>query len=66
MIDMASFERQLFLLFDATGAEGQGYTYATLDDSKIQLQPCFALGYYRFAISDYYHAIRQGEKPVLP
>jgi hypothetical protein len=63
MIDLADFERQVFAMFDAPGHEGKTFADVTTPDDRLRLQPCFALGAYRFAVATYYHAVRQ-EQPV--
>ncbi|MBK8816568.1 MAG: putative DNA-binding domain-containing protein [Methylococcaceae bacterium] len=67
MIDLASFERQLFVLFDAPGHE-EKYMLAdaTVPDRLLQLQPCFDLGDYRFPVAGYYHQVRKGSDPLFP
>jgi len=49
MIDLARFERQLFLLYDAPGAEGGTPAYPDIPDQRVGLQPAVALGRFRFA-----------------
>jgi hypothetical protein len=66
MIDLARYERQLFVLFDAPGQEGQPFATADTPDSALRLQPCFALGAYRFPVAEYYHAVRAKSAPALP
>lgn len=66
MVDLAHFERQLFVLFDAPGVEQTGYASEDFSDEDISLQPCLVLASYQFAVADYYHAVRRGEKPALP
>lgn len=66
MIDLARYERQLFVLFDAPGHEGQRFATWDTPDTDLRLQPCFALGAYRFPVADYYHAVRRKTDPALP
>ena len=66
MIDMARFERQLFLLYDAPGAEGRALAEPNVPDDRLRLQPAVALGRFGFAVTDYYHAVRRGEAPTVP
>ncbi len=66
MIDLAHYERQLFVLFDAPGQEGQRFATADTPDSALRLQACFALGAYRFPVAEYYHAVRAKSAPALP
>jgi len=66
MVDLATFERQLFVLFDAPGAEGQPPPTPDTSDDDLRLQPAFALGSYRFPVSRYYHDVQLGRSPELP
>ncbi len=66
MVDLARFERQLFVLFDAPGHEGHPFADPATPDASLRLQPCFALGTYRFAVPLYYHDVRLGRAPALP
>lgn len=66
MTDLARFERQVFAMFDAPGHEGKAFANAATPDSRLRLQPCFALGAYRFPVPAYYHAVRLGQPAPLP
>ena len=66
MVDLARFERALFVMFDALGHEGKPFAEVNLPDSRLQLQPCVALGKYRFPVSWYYHELRQENNPAFP
>jgi len=66
MIDLARFERQLFVLYDAPGTEGCTLAGPDVPDDRLRLQPAVALGRFAFAVTDYYHAVRRGEAPRLP
>jgi len=66
MIDLATFERQLFVMFDAPGHEGRPFAAIATPDGRLRLQPCFALGSYRFPVAVYYHEVRKGRAPELP
>ena len=66
MTDLARFERQVFAMFDAPGHEGKPFADAATPDGRLRLQPCFALGAYRFPVPAYYHAVRLGEPAPLP
>ena len=66
MIDLANYERTLFVLFDAPGHEGKRWpTSETLDEALV-LQPCFDLGAYRFPVANYYHSVADQSEPQLP
>lgn len=66
MIDLARFERSVFVLFDAPGQEGQPSATAETPDEALRLQPAFALGAYSYPVPDYYHAVRQRQAAPLP
>ena len=66
MIDLATFERQLFVMFDAPGHEGKPFAEPATPDGHLRLQPCFALGSYRFPVALYYHQVRKGNDAKLP
>jgi hypothetical protein len=66
MVDLANFERQVFTMFDAPGHEGQASADHATPDRRLRLQPCFALGAYRFPVAEYYHAVRMKAPTPLP
>ncbi len=66
MVQMASFERKMFALFDAPGHEGQRLATNDTDDKHLCLQPAVRLGRYDFPLMDYYLAVRHGASPDLP
>ena len=66
MVDLARFERQVFAMFDAPGHEGGTFADADTPDMRLRLQPCFALGAYRFPVPAYYHAVRLAQLTPLP
>ncbi len=66
MIDLATFERQVFVMFDAPGHEGKPFAGAGVADNQLRLQPCFALGAYQFPVAWYYHEVRKGNDPQFP
>ncbi len=66
MIDLARFERAIFVLYDAPGNEGRPFADATVPDERLRLQPAFALEDHRFPVADYFHRVRRGEDPPLP
>jgi hypothetical protein len=66
MVDLARFERQLFLLFDAPGAEGGALAEPRVPDTRLRLQPAFALGRYDFNVAAYHDAVRRRETPPAP
>jgi hypothetical protein len=66
IVDLARFERLVFATFDAPGHEGRPYADSATPDDRLRLQPCFALGAYRFPVAVYYHQVRLGEQAPLP
>lgn len=66
MVDLARFERQMFVMFDAPGHEGKPYAGPETPDARLRLQPAFALGAHRFPVAAYYHAVRQKQPVTLP
>lgn len=66
MVDLANFERQVFMMFDAPGHEGKAFADHATPDRRLRLQPCFALCASRFPVADYYHAVRMNRATPLP
>lgn len=66
MIDLANYERTLFVLFDAPGHEGKPWPTAETPDENLVLQPCFELAAYRFPVPNYYHKVTDQAAPELP
>ena len=66
MVDLAGFERQMFVMFDAPGHEGKPFATPETPDARLRLQPAFAIGAYRFPVAAYYHAVRQKQPAELP
>jgi len=66
MVDLARFERQMFVMFDASGHEGRPFATPETPDARLRLQPAFAIGAYRFPVAAYYHAVRQEQPAKLP
>jgi hypothetical protein len=66
IVDLARFERLVFATFDASGHEGHPFAVPATPDGRLRLQPCFALGAYRFPVAAYYHQVRLGEPAPLP
>ena len=66
MVDLARFERQMFVMFDAPGHEGKPFARPETADARLRLQPAFAVGAYRFPVAAYYHAVRQKQPAELP
>lgn len=66
LVDLARYERELFHLFDAPGAEDRPWPDASAEDSELVLQPCLALAHYRYPVAWYYHEVRAGRDPAFP
>lgn len=66
IIDLARFERKIFVIFDAPGGEETILAEPFTPDSRLVLQPCFDLGSFSFPVARYYHAVKAGTEPPLP
>lgn len=66
MVDLASYECELFRLFDAPGHEGNAWPALDVADDNLVLQPCLSLTTYRYPVAWYYHEIRAGRHPAFP
>lgn len=66
MVDLASYERELFRMFDAPGHEGSPWPTAGIDDAVLVLQPCLSLCEHRYDVAWYYHEVRAGRSPAFP
>ena len=66
MVDLAGYERQLFVRFDAPGVDGQPAPGLDTPDEDLVLQTCFDLGAYRYPVAQYYHGVNADKKPDLP
>jgi len=66
MLDLARFEREVFVMFDAPGSEGESLANYDSEDIELVLQPCIALGSYAYPVAEYYHAVRRKEAPQYP
>lgn len=66
MIDLAHWEQDLFVMYDAPGHEGKEFASADIADDQLILQPCFSLHQYRFPVSWYYLELREGNESQLP
>jgi hypothetical protein len=66
IVDLARFERQVFVMFDAPGHEGKPFADSATPDHRLRVQPCLALGAYRFPVPVYYHQVRMVRAPSPP
>jgi hypothetical protein len=71
MVDLARYERELFVLYDAPGHEaglppGCQWPAPDTDDAALTLQRCLVLKHYRHAVPWYYHEVRAGRRPGFP
>lgn len=66
MIELASYERALFHLFDAPGHEGKPWPKGDEADADLTLLPSLVLAHYRFPVAWYYHEVRAGKSPPHP
>ena len=66
MVDLGTFERAVFVMFDAPGHEGKPFATAATPDARLRLQPCFALHEARFPVAEYYHQVKSGQVAEFP
>jgi len=66
IIDLARLERQLFVLFDAEGHEGEALAGPSTPDERLALGRGVVLGEYRFPVGAYHHDVRNGREPGEP
>ncbi|WP_052657677.1 DNA-binding domain-containing protein [Thalassospira sp. HJ] len=66
MIDLATYERMLFHLFDAPGHEGKPWPSIQTPDNELILLPGLVLAQFRFPVAWYYHEVRAGKSPLYP
>ncbi len=66
MIDLVTFERQIFEMFDAPGYEECEMAITDTPDEQLTLQPCLTLGAYQFSVARYYHDVKHKLEPPLP
>ena len=66
MIDLAQYEWDLYLLFDAPGHEGKPYASRSTPDENLILQPCFSLKKYNFPVNVYYREVAQDPEALIP
>ena len=66
MVDLARFERAVFVMFDAPGNEGKPFADEDTPDERLVLQPCFELHVFRFPVNLYYHHVRAADDPPFP
>jgi hypothetical protein len=65
MIAMASFECDLYRIFDQPGSEGEIFADMQTPDAELQLQTCFQLRQYPFDVNNYYQEVTAGLDPVM-
>jgi hypothetical protein len=75
MIDLARLERAINEVFDGPGSEGQplvdsarlsAITPERWPEARLVCVPCLRVMRLRHAVSEYFTAIRRGEKPPIP
>lgn len=66
MIDLATYELDLFLMFDAPGHEEKTYATEATIDEQLQLQTCLKLGSYDYPVANYYHDVKENKEPEFP
>jgi len=66
MVDLSSYERELYRLFDAPGHEGEPWPDAATPDEELTLQSCLSLLEYRYPVAWSYHEARLGRDLEIP
>jgi len=71
MVDLAHYERELFVLYDAPGVEeglpaGLRWPTPDADDAALTLRPHLVLARYRHNVAWYYHEVRAARAPGFP
>ena len=66
MINLAQYEWDLYLMFDAPGHEGKPYATAAIADEALRLQPCFALKKYAFSVNVFYREFAHNTEQDIP
>ena len=66
MIDLAQFEWDLYIMYDAKGHEGLPYANGSTLDENLNLQCCFSLKAYRFPVAEFYQGVAQKQDPEIP
>ncbi len=66
MVQLARYEWDVFLKFDAAGHEGHALADAATPDDRLAPQPSLSLHCYDFPVDAYYHSVSAGTDPELP
>jgi len=66
VVDLARFERAVFATFDGPGAEDMTLAEVDASDADLKAQPSLSVDAYRFAVSHYYHQVREKADPGPP
>lgn len=66
MVDLATYERQVTVLFDRMCPDAGPPARCDTPDAHLSLQPCFDLGAYRFPVARYCDSVRRGARPDPP
>lgn len=66
MIDLARFERQIFVMFDAPGHEGKPFATRETPDNRLMLQSCVGICAFSFPVARYYHDVKSASDPEFP
>ncbi|WP_299626948.1 DNA-binding domain-containing protein [uncultured Tateyamaria sp.] len=68
LIDLARFERQVYVAHDCDGVESSGLEMADLatPDSALAVQPSLTVAEYGFDVSSYFHGVRAASDPPIP
>lgn len=66
MVDLATYERELFRLFDAPGHEQRPWPDQNTHDHVLILQPGLILAQYRYPVAWFYHEVSANRAPGIP
>ncbi|WP_299690723.1 DNA-binding domain-containing protein [uncultured Tateyamaria sp.] len=66
VVDLARFERSVFVTFDGPGAEDLPTATAQTTDAALRLNPSLSVARYRFPVAQYYLAVRAEAAPQPP
>jgi hypothetical protein len=68
LVDLARFERQVYVAYDCKGVENGGLQLASPEtpDNRLAVQPSLTLAAYTFDVGSYFHEVREDGDPKLP
>ncbi len=66
MVELASYEYELFRLFDAPGQDQCRWPTSECSDNQLTLQPCLSLQSFTYPVAWYFHQVRAERAPQFP